>query len=103
MHFFKKFAFLRIQEKYRIMASELLRAIPDMKSKDPQRLYNEPERLAIYLRANEKCERCEKPTSFDEGDADHIKRHTEGGFTSIKNGRWLCKSCHYIIYSWRTR
>lgn len=93
----KKYASLRIQEKYRIMASQLLLAIPDMKRKDPRRSFADPERLAIYVRANEKCANCERITSFNEGHADHIIRHTDGGFTTIKNGRWVCQSCHHNI------
>jgi hypothetical protein len=46
MHILKSFAFLPVQEKYKIMASELLRAIPDMKPKDPHHIFNEPEKLA---------------------------------------------------------
>ncbi len=89
--YFKKFVYLHIQDKYRIMASELLQAISDMIPKDPQHLFNETEKLAIYLSANEKCTICGQVTQFEQGNADHIVRHTDGGFTIIKNGRWLCK------------
>ena len=80
------------------MASELLKAIPDMKPLDLQRLFNDTEKLAIYLRANGKCEKCEKAISIGEGHADHRIRHTDGGLTTIANGRFLCIQCHNKIH-----
>jgi 5-methylcytosine-specific restriction endonuclease McrA len=93
----KKYASLRIQEKYNIMASQLLLAIPEMKRKDPRRSFSDPERLAIYVRADGKCAKCGLNTNFDEGNVDHIIRHTDGGFTNIKNGRWVCQVCHHKV------
>lgn len=93
----KKYASLRIQEKYNIMASQLLLAIPDIKRKDPRRSFTDPERLAIYVRADGKCAKCERITDFDEGHVDHIIRHTDGGFTNIKNGRWVYQLCHHNV------
>lgn len=96
--FFKKYQYLHIQEKYVIMASELLKAIPDMKPLDQQRLFNDTEKLAIYLRANGKCEKCEEEISIGDGHADHRIRHTDGGLTTIANGRFLCIPCHNKIH-----
>ena len=48
--YYRKFAYLHIQEKYNIMASQLLLAVPEMKRKDPRRKFSEPERLAFYDR-----------------------------------------------------
>ena len=67
--YFKKFAFLRLQDKYDIMASELLQAIPDLKPRDPNRRFNDTERLAICLKAKETCARCENFTEFEDGQA----------------------------------
>ena len=53
------------------MASQLLLAIPDMKRKDPRRSFTDPECLAIYVRADGKCAKCERITDF-EGHVDHI-------------------------------
>jgi hypothetical protein len=92
--FHKKFASLRIQEKYKIMASQLLLAIPDMRRTDPRRGFSEAERFAIYVKDEGKCKKCARITSFDEGHADHVTRYADGGFTNIKNGRWVCQFCH---------
>jgi hypothetical protein len=76
--YFRRQAYLNIQEKYKIMASELLQYIPDMKPKDPRRFFDDNQRLAIYSKAKGKCEECEKRTRFEDG-ADHRIRHADGG------------------------
>ena len=96
--YFRRYAFLHIQEKYGIMASELLKYIPDMKPVDSRRLFDENQRVAIYSRGMGKCEKCLKTSSFKDGDADHRIRHTDGGLTTVENGRWLCKSCHKVVH-----
>jgi hypothetical protein len=97
--YYKKFASLHIQDKYEIMASELLRSIPRMRPKDKCRFFNKIERIAICRRANNKCEICQVNTQLDGGQADHKDRHTDGGLTIIENGRWLCKNCHSSHHS----
>jgi HNH endonuclease len=97
--YFRKFTFLYVKEKYEIMASQLLRSIPNMKRKDRQRHFNDIERLAICMRAKGKCEFCERDTPLVEGHADHIIRHTDGGLTIVENGRWLCEMCHINHHS----
>jgi len=76
--YFKKFAFLRLQDKYDVMASELLQAISDLKPRDPNRRFNDAERLAICLKAKETCIRCENFTEFEAGQADYIIQHSKG-------------------------
>lgn len=89
--YFRRWANKRIQDKYKVMAGELLLAIPNMKRKDLRRRFNDEERYAIFLKANQKCEYCGNPTRFEDGDADHKIRHTNAGATSLSNGRWLCR------------
>ena len=83
-----------IQERHNIILSKFLEFKPDLLPKDPKRLFTYGERLALYHRANGKCELCGKDTPFDQGQADHKKRHTDGGLTTIDNGRWLCEVCN---------
>ena len=83
-----------VEERHRIILAKCLQYSPNLRPKDQTRLFNYPERLAIYFRANGKCELCGKATRFDEGEADHKTRHADGGPTIIENGRWLCRECH---------
>jgi hypothetical protein len=95
---FRKWSYKWIPEKYQIMAAELLLAFPNMMPKDPHRKFNEAERYAIYLDAKEKCAKCGLITKFGDGEADHIRRHTDGGPTLASNGRWMCWTCHKKVH-----
>jgi len=83
-----------IRTRHDIMLSKFLETNPSVIPKDPNRLFSEAERLALYLRADGRCEKCKKATKFEDGDADHKKRHADGGKTILSNGRWLCASCN---------
>jgi len=65
-----------------------------IKPKDPRRAYNEKERLFLYYKDEQTCQICNKKISFDEMDADHIERHTDGGPTTLDNARCLCYTCN---------
>jgi hypothetical protein len=79
-----------VKERHEIILSKFLQFNPTILPKDPVRAFSYAERLALYQRAGGKCEICGKETPFDKGQADHKKRHTDGGLTTIDNGRWLC-------------
>lgn len=83
-----------VKERSEIILSKFLQFKPDIRPKDPTRGFNYEERLALYQRANGTCEHCHKPASFNSGHADHKIRHTDGGLTTIENGRWLCSKCN---------
>jgi 5-methylcytosine-specific restriction endonuclease McrA len=100
---FRKWSNKRIQDKYKIMAAELLLAMPNMKPKDPHRNFNEAERYAVYLAAKGKCASCGLITKFADGDVDHIILHAKGGPTSVTNGRWMHRSCHQKSHGGKRR
>lgn len=64
------------------------------KNLDPRRLFNSEQRLVIYRRSNGLCQLCKDEIDQDNFEADHIIRHTDGGSTSIDNGRALCVNCN---------
>lgn len=64
---------------------------------DNQRGFTEQQKLAIWERANYQCEweengnRCKKKfPNFRDADADHIVKWSNGGETTVDNGRLLC-------------
>jgi len=63
---------------------------------DENRLFTEEQKIAIFRRDNEKCQKCGKKLTF--GDLDthfhHKDRYIEGGRTEIENGLLVCKNCH---------
>lgn len=89
----------RSDERHEIFMSWLLARHPDLQLKDPNRTFTREQKLTIFVRADRRCEwadaagRCEVTfEDFRDLDADHIVRWSEGGPTSVDNGRLLCVS-----------
>lgn len=88
----------RINERHQILMSFLLREHPTMTRKDKNRVFSVAQKLAMWDRASHRCEwsdddgsRCEAMfPDFQKADADHFMRWSDGGETSLENGRLLC-------------
>ena len=83
-----------LEKRHEVYKKLFIKDIQDLASKDPQRAFTPDQRILIWHRANEKCQRCKKEIDIDEMEADHIIPHGKGGQTTIDNGRALCKQCH---------
>jgi hypothetical protein len=88
---------LSLQTRFDIMRGKFLQFVPNILPKDPTRLFNEGEKLALYYRDDGKCQNCGKDTPFDQGHAHHKLAHTLGGKTTIDNGQWLCAQCNHSL------
>jgi hypothetical protein len=86
------------QQKYRFdsLVNFIIASIPDMITKDSQRLFTTEQRIAIYKRDDGICQEktCNKKVAFDDFEADHITAHSKGGETKISNGQVLCQECN---------
>lgn len=90
-----------IKERFEFMIEKFLEKFPSIDRKDPQRLFDEYQKLLIFKRAGHKCQEpqdseCAGETTYSEGEADHIIPWTHGGPTSVENGQWLCKHCNKV-------
>ena len=83
-----------IKKRHRVYRKLFIRDVQDLTSKDPQRAFTLDERIVIWRRDNEICQKCKKRIKFPEMEADHIKPHSRGGKTTITNGQTLCKQCN---------
>lgn len=89
----------RSDQRHEILMSFVLRRNPDLMPLDGRRAFTEAERIAIWDRAEGRCEfvdtegqRCTSTfANFRDADADHIVRWRDGGPTTIENGRLLCQ------------
>jgi hypothetical protein len=86
-----------MDERHDILMAYTLRRHPDLRLKDRQRGFTMEQKIAIWYRADGKCEwgtddgRCEKTfRNPREADADHIVKWADGGPTTLTNGRLLC-------------
>jgi hypothetical protein len=88
----------RMATRYRILMAYMLENYGPLALKDPTRAFTEAQKLAIWTRAGHRCEheetgeRCvERFPDFQRADADHFVKWSEGGPTTIENGRLLCR------------
>jgi hypothetical protein len=83
-----------LQRRFEAMLSACLEFIPDMPGLDPQRQFDRGMKLALYHRAQGKCESCGKEIRFIEAEADHAFAWSRGGTTTLDNAQLLCISCN---------
>lgn len=63
-------------------------------TKDPYRTFNKEQRRIIWYQSNGKCKICKKKLTINNFHIDHIKPHSKGGQTSLKNAQLLCVKCN---------
>ncbi|MGC4074477.1 MAG: DUF262 domain-containing protein [Nibricoccus sp.] len=92
----------KIQERHDILVSQILIRNPKivLKKRDGKRTFSIEQKIAIWQRAEYRCEhvdgitqkRCSKVFENPrKADADHIVRWADNGPTTIENGRLLCR------------
>ena len=52
------------------------------------------QRRLVYIRALGRCEYCHRPTSYDQGNVDHVTPWSQGGWSSILNFAFCCPDCN---------
>lgn len=70
-----------------------------VRAKDPNRRFNEAERIALYRRAEGLCHEClaegrseeEALVPWQQYEADHVLPHSRGGETRLENAQLLCR------------
>ena len=61
---------------------------------DPKRLFSSDMKYNLWIKANQKCEVCGTSLLMKEVQGDHNIPWSEGGQTTLENGRCLCASCN---------
>jgi len=90
----------RMRQRFNFLMSYILQKHPSLRSKnEDRRLFTEQQKIAVWDRADRQCEwmddngRCgERFPNFREADADHFVLWSEGGATTVENGRLLCRT-----------
>ena len=86
----------RLKSRHDFLKNWFLEKIDDLEPilRDSQRIFTQEQRVILYARSGGKCQLCNTPITQDNFDADHIIRYTDGGKTSLNNGRALCITCN---------
>jgi hypothetical protein len=80
--------------RFKIMLTKYLEFNPNLKLKDPKRLFDYGQKLAIYQKDKGECKICKVHLNFDEAEFDHILPWSKGGQTTVGNGQLLCATCN---------
>jgi len=89
-----------LKHRHRVLMSDLLLNIPNLELLDPQRAFDEYQRLAIFHKYDGRCSNpydnpdCLGKCEWDNFHADHILVWRGGGKTTVGNGQLLCPSCN---------
>jgi hypothetical protein len=83
--------------RFKIMLGLFLSHSPKMRLKDPKRLFDVGQKLAIYYHKNKgKCQyrQCLKEVKWEDASFHHTKFHSKGGPTTVQNGQLMHQKCH---------
>jgi len=83
-----------ISKRHDILKKRFFNYATDIEPLDPQRGFTEDQRVAIYRKDNETCQICGEHVDWEDFHADHIIPYSEGGKTTVSNGRATHRSCH---------
>lgn len=80
------------QNRYGIVRRLL---IPFLIARDTRRMFNEEERRVMWdASLDKKCVICGKPVEWNDYHLDHMKPHSKGGRTELRNSRITHKTCN---------
>jgi 5-methylcytosine-specific restriction endonuclease McrA len=83
-----------LRDRVTVLTRYFLLENPDILIKDKKRAFTDEERLAIWILGGKKCAECDVELSIDDMHADHHIQWSNGGNTTLSNGRCLCQSCN---------
>jgi 5-methylcytosine-specific restriction endonuclease McrA len=81
------------RERRRAILKNLLWSL--YREKDEQRLFTVDQRRILWHSTEEKvCRDCGRKLTWDDLSVDHVRAHSRGGVTTLKNARLLHKACN---------
>jgi hypothetical protein len=84
-----------LQTRYEILMNDFLTSHPKLRLRDNERIFNEDQRRAIFLKDKGICRACGQQCEWNDFHTDHIEPHSKGGKTVLANGQVLCGKCNW--------
>jgi hypothetical protein len=81
----------RLETRMKDLVTNFIDHTPELELLDPNRYFNQYEKIVIYKRGNGVCAECHHPVSWKEYEADHVKPWSAGGKTTLDNAQLLCR------------
>jgi len=88
---------LSIRRRHQILTARFLGQHPTLVPRDRRRAFSEEQRLAVYWRDKGICQCCKGRVPDNAFEVDHIVPWSQGGRTTVENGRTLCRPCHQTV------
>ena len=83
-----------IGRRHQFYSERMRRYIGDLTPKDPRRAFGSLDREIVFWRDGKKCGMCKADVQWADAEVHHIKEHSEGGRTELKNGMLVHRHCH---------
>lgn len=80
--------------RHQFFCTKMLQYLQPLQLKDPMRIYGPLERELIYHRDGKKCAVCGADVLWSEHEIHHVQQHSNGGPTTLQNGRLVHRHCH---------
>ena len=83
-----------IARRHQFYSEEMKKLLPNLKQRDPKRLFGELDRTILFFRQNGVCPVCEGSMNWDDCEVHHVEQHSDGGQTTLENGAAVHPKCH---------
>ncbi|MFH0957905.1 MAG: DUF262 domain-containing protein [Pseudomonadota bacterium] len=83
-----------IRVRHKFFSKKMFEFLSPLTLRDPNRQFGQLEREIIYYRENKRCVFCGETIIWTELDIHHVDSHSQGGTTTLDNGRAVHRICH---------
>lgn len=83
-----------LEIRHRVLSVYFLLTHPDVEPLDPQRVFSDEQRRAVYRRDEGQCQMCKEEVAWGDFHVDHLIPHSQGGKTTVANAQLLCPTCN---------
>jgi hypothetical protein len=91
-----------LKTRFRILLGLFLLKAPNLHLKDPVRMFDNGQKLAIYYYKNKgicQLATCHRKVEWVDASFHHMVFHRQGGPTTVENGQLMHRACHVALHA----